>query len=88
MLLVFVTFGLVLGIIFGGRIGCWSFAPEMAQEAAMRARIGDEVRQVAKAVALLKAPDRLSDLPTSRPPAQPDGASRQRRCSGPSRNRG
>ena len=27
------TFGLVLGIICGAVLACWSFAPEMAQEA-------------------------------------------------------
>jgi tight adherence protein B len=63
MLLVVGTFGLVLGIIFGVY---WLLVirPEMAQEAAMRARIGEKSVQVAKTWALLKAPDRLSDLPT------------------------
>jgi tight adherence protein B len=63
MLLAVGTFGLVLGIIFGVY---WLLVirPEMAQEAAMRARIGKKSGQVVKAVALLKTPDRLSDLPT------------------------
>ena len=63
MLLVVGTFGLVLGIIFGVY---WLLVirPEMAQEAALRARIGEKSAKVAKAVALLKTPDRLSDLPT------------------------
>jgi tight adherence protein B len=63
MLLVLGTFALVLGIIFGVY---WLLVvrPEMAQEAAVRARIGEKSPQVAKAVALLKTPEKLSDLPT------------------------
>ena len=48
MLLVLGTFGLVLGIIFGAY---WLLVirPEMAQEAAMRARIGERSGPAAKA---------------------------------------
>jgi tight adherence protein B len=62
-MLLFCTFALVLGIIFGVY---WLLAvrPEMAQEATLRARIGAKPSQVVKTVALLKTPDRLSDLPT------------------------
>jgi len=63
MLLIFGTFALVLGIIFGMY---WLLVvrPEMTQEAALRARIGEKSPRVAKAVALLKTPEKLSDLPT------------------------
>jgi tight adherence protein B len=57
------TFGLVTGIILGVY---WLLVirPEMAQEAAMRSRIGEKSPQLAKAVALLKTPEKFSDLPT------------------------
>ena len=57
------TFALVLGIIVG-LYWLLVLRPEMAREAAMRARIGEKSAQVAKAVALLKPPEKLSDLPT------------------------
>jgi tight adherence protein B len=62
MFLAVTTFGLVLGIIFGVY---WLLVvrPEMAQEAAVRARIGSKSTQIAKAAALLKTPERLSELP-------------------------
>ena len=60
MTFVFATFGLVLGIILGLY---WLFVvrPEAAEESAVRARIGKTSR-VAKAAALLKDRERLSDL--------------------------
>lgn len=63
MFVAFGTFGLVLGIIFGVY---WLLVirPEMAQEAAIRARIGGKSTQIAKAAALLKSPERLSNVPT------------------------
>jgi tight adherence protein B len=63
MLLLLGTFGLVLGIIFG-LYWLLIMRGEMAQEAAIRARLGEKSAQVAKAVALLKDRERLSDLPT------------------------
>jgi tight adherence protein B len=57
------TFGLVLGIIVG-LYWLLVMRGEMAQEAAIRARLGEKSAQVAKAVALLKDRDRLSDLAT------------------------
>jgi len=61
MLLVVGTFALVLGIIFGLY---WLLVvrPEMTQQATLRTRIGEKSPQVAKAVALLKTPEKLSDL--------------------------
>ena len=56
------TFGLVLGIVFGAY---WLLVlrVEMAQEAALRARLGEKPAHVDKAVALLKDRVRLSDVP-------------------------
>ena len=62
MLVAVATFGLVLGIIFG-LYWLLVLRPEMAQEAAVRARIGGKATKVTKAAALLKAPERLSTLP-------------------------
>ena len=60
MVFVFATFGIVLGIIFGGY---WLLVvrPETVEGAAVRGRIG-RTTQIAKTGALLKAPERLSDL--------------------------
>lgn len=60
MIFALATFVIVLGIIFGVY---WLaiVRPEMAGESAVRARIGKR-GQAAKVAALLKAPERLSDL--------------------------
>jgi tight adherence protein B len=60
MALVFATFGIVLGIILGVY---WLMVvrPETAQDSAVVARIGGTVK-AAKTAALLKAPQRLSDV--------------------------
>ena len=62
MLVPVATFGLVLGIIFGVY---WLLVvrPEMAEESAIRARIGGKSSKIAKSAALLKTPERLSNLP-------------------------
>ena len=61
MVFAFATFGLVLGIILGVY---WLLVvrPESAQESAVRARIGGTSQAIAKTAALLKAPQRLSDM--------------------------
>jgi tight adherence protein B len=55
------TFGIVLGIIFGVY---WLLVvrPETAEESAVRARIGKSSQTAKAAAALLKSPERLSDL--------------------------
>lgn len=57
----FATFGLILGIIFGLY---WLLVvrPEMAEEAAVLARIGKATDTSHRVGALLKSPERLSDL--------------------------
>lgn len=55
------TFGLILGLIFG--LYWWLVVrPEMAEEAAVVARIGRAADLGKRKAALLRAPDRLSDL--------------------------
>jgi tight adherence protein B len=63
MIFVLATFGIVLGIIFGVY---WLLIvrPEAAEETAVRARIGKSSQTAKAAAALLKAPERLSDLHT------------------------
>ena len=60
MVFVFATFGIVLAIVLGVY---WLFVvrPETAQESAVVARIGTRAK-AAKVAAILKAPDRLSDM--------------------------
>jgi tight adherence protein B len=60
MVFAFATFGIVLGIILGVY---WLLLvrPEAAQESAVLARIGGQAK-TAKKAALLKAPQRLSDM--------------------------
>jgi len=61
MIFAVATFGIVLGIIFGVY---WLMAvrPEMAEEAAVRARIGNATGGAKRAAVLLKTPERLSDV--------------------------
>lgn len=60
MLFALATFGIVLGIIFG-LYWLLVLRPEMADEFAVRARIG-KASPAVKAAGLLKDPERLSDL--------------------------
>jgi len=60
MVFAFATFAIVLGIILGVYWGL-VVRPETAQESAVLARIGGPAK-TAKAAALLKAPQRLSDM--------------------------
>jgi len=61
MVFALATFAIVLGIIFGVY---WVMVarPEMAEESAVRARIGKTADRDRRSAALLKAPERLSDL--------------------------
>ena len=61
MVFALATFAIVLGIIFGVY---WVMVarPEMAEESAVRARLGKTADRDRRSAALLKAPERLSDL--------------------------